>query len=155
MPLELTDPHAIAALGGIITMTPGTLTCDVAPDRSHLLVHALHVTDEAALVAGHQGALRGAAEGDLRMTAAVLPWVVAAFLIAFLLAAIRLVRGPSLPDRILALDTLYVNAMALLILSGVLLDTALYFEAALIISALGFIGTVVMAKFIVRGKIIE
>ena len=50
--LELTDPHAIAALGGIITMTPGTLTCDVAPDRSHLLVHALHVTDEAALVAG-------------------------------------------------------------------------------------------------------
>ena len=89
------------------------------------------------------------------MTAAVLPWVVATFLIAFLFAAIRLVRGPSLPDRILALDTLYINAMALLILSGVLLDTALYFEAALIISALGFIGTVVMAKFIVRGKIVE
>jgi multicomponent K+:H+ antiporter subunit E len=51
VPLALTDPHAIAALGGIITMTPGTLTCAVAADRSHLLVHALHVTDEAALVA--------------------------------------------------------------------------------------------------------
>jgi len=51
VPLALTDPHAIAALGGIITMTPGTLTCAVAADRSHLLVHALHVTDEATLVA--------------------------------------------------------------------------------------------------------
>lgn len=89
------------------------------------------------------------------MTAAVLPWVVAAFLIALLLAAIRLVRGPSLPDRILALDTLYVNAMALLILSGVLLDTVLFFEAALIIAALGFTGTVAMAKFLTRGKIVE
>jgi multicomponent K+:H+ antiporter subunit F len=89
------------------------------------------------------------------MTAAVLPWVAAAFLMAFLLAAIRLARGPSLPDRILALDTLYVNAMALLILSGVLLDTVLYFEAALIISALGFIGTVATAKFLARGRIVE
>jgi len=89
------------------------------------------------------------------MTAAVLPWVVAAFLAAILLAAIRLARGPSLPDRILALDTLYVNAMALLILAGVLNDTVLYFEAALIISALGFIGTVAMAKFLLRGKIVE
>ena len=89
------------------------------------------------------------------MTAAVLPWVVVAFLAAIVLAAIRLARGPSLPDRILALDTLYVNAMALLILGGVLNDTALYFEAALIISALGFIGTVAMAKFLLRGKIVE
>jgi multicomponent K+:H+ antiporter subunit F len=89
------------------------------------------------------------------MTAAVLPWVVAAFLAAIVLAAIRLARGPSLPDRILALDTLYVNAMALLILGGVLNDTVLYFEAALIISALGFIGTVAMAKFLLRGKIVE
>jgi multicomponent K+:H+ antiporter subunit F len=89
------------------------------------------------------------------MTAAVLPWVVVAFLAAIALAAIRLARGPSLPDRILALDTLYVNAMALLILGGVLNDTVLYFEAALIISALGFIGTVAMAKFLLRGKIVE
>jgi multicomponent K+:H+ antiporter subunit F len=89
------------------------------------------------------------------MTAAVLPWVVVAFLAAIVLAAIRLARGPSLPDRILALDTLYVNAMALLILGGVLNDTVLYFEAALIISALGFIGTVAMAKFLLRGKIVE
>jgi len=89
------------------------------------------------------------------MTAAVLPLVVAAFLAAFLLAALRLARGPSLPDRILALDTLYVNAMALLILGGVMADTVLYFEAALIIAALGFIGTVAMAKYLLRGRIVE
>jgi multicomponent K+:H+ antiporter subunit F len=89
------------------------------------------------------------------MTAAVLPLVVAAFLAAFLLAALRLARGPSLPDRILALDTLYINAMALLILGGVMVDTVLYFEAALIIAALGFIGTVAMAKYLLRGRIVE
>jgi multicomponent K+:H+ antiporter subunit F len=89
------------------------------------------------------------------MTAAVLPLVVAAFLAAFLLAALRLARGPSLPDRILALDTLYVNAMALLILGGVMVDSVLYFEAALIIAALGFVGTVAMAKYLLRGRIVE
>jgi multicomponent K+:H+ antiporter subunit E len=51
VPIDLADDWAITALGGIITMTPGTLTADVAPDRSFLLVHALHVDDEAALVA--------------------------------------------------------------------------------------------------------
>jgi multicomponent K+:H+ antiporter subunit E len=51
LPLALTDAHAITALATIITMTPGTLSCAVAADRSHLLIHALHLTDEAALVA--------------------------------------------------------------------------------------------------------
>jgi multicomponent K+:H+ antiporter subunit E len=50
-PLTVTDPHAIVALAGIITMTPGTLSADITPDRRHLLVHALHVDDEAALIA--------------------------------------------------------------------------------------------------------
>jgi len=51
VPLALTDPRAIGVLGAIITMTPGTLTADVAPDRSYLTVHALHVDDPEALVA--------------------------------------------------------------------------------------------------------
>lgn len=50
VPLALTNPHGIAVLGAIITMTPGTLTADLAPDRRHLLVHALDVGDEAALI---------------------------------------------------------------------------------------------------------
>ncbi len=51
VPLDLASTHGIAVLAAIVTMTPGTLTCDVAADRSHLLVHALHLTDAAALVA--------------------------------------------------------------------------------------------------------
>jgi multicomponent K+:H+ antiporter subunit F len=89
------------------------------------------------------------------MTAAVLPWAIGAFGVAILLALWRLLRGPSAPDRILALDTLYVNAMALLILLGVKLGTAIYFEAALVIAMLGFVGTVALAKYIVRGHIID
>jgi multicomponent K+:H+ antiporter subunit E len=50
-PLALTDAHAITVLATIITMTPGTLTCDVAADRSHLVIHALHLTDASALIA--------------------------------------------------------------------------------------------------------
>jgi len=89
------------------------------------------------------------------MTAAVLPYVTLAFVLALLLAAWRLLRGPSTPDRILALDTLYVNAIALLMLLGIMLGTSLYFEAALVIALLGFVGTVALARFVLRGDIIE
>ena len=84
----------------------------------------------------------------------VLPIVVAMLALAMLLAAWRLVRGPSLPDRVLALDTLYVDALALLVALGVWLDTGLYFEVALLIGLLGFIGTVVVATFLLRGRIV-
>jgi len=87
--------------------------------------------------------------------AAILPWAIAAFALALLLSAWRLVRGPSLPDRILALDTLYINALALLVLEGVRQGHALYFEVALLIGLLGFVGTVVLSKFVMRGDITE
>jgi multicomponent K+:H+ antiporter subunit F len=89
------------------------------------------------------------------MTQLVLPWVIGAIAIAILLALSRLLRGPSAPDRILALDTLYVNGLALTILLGIKLGTTIYFEAALVIAMLGFVGTVALAKYIVRGHIID
>ena len=67
----------------------------------------------------------------------------------------RLLRGPSAPDRILALDTLYVNTIALLVLLGIHLGSALYFEAALLIAQMGFVGTVALCKYLLRGDIIE
>lgn len=82
--------------------------------------------------------------------------------IAFTLVALavamnfwRLIKGPSLPDRILALDTLYVNTIALLVLLGIHLASALYFEAALLIALMGFVGTVALCKYLLRGDIIE
>lgn len=86
---------------------------------------------------------------------AVLSWVAGVFVLALLLSAWRLLRGPSLPDRILALDTLYINALALLVVLGMLLRSSLYFEVAMLIGLLGFVGTVVLSKFLLRGDVIE
>jgi multicomponent K+:H+ antiporter subunit F len=87
--------------------------------------------------------------------AAVLPWAIVGIAVSMLLTTYRLLRGPDLPDRILALDTLYVNSMALLILVGLRYDTTLYFEAALVIAMLGFVGTIALSKFLLRGDIVE
>jgi len=85
----------------------------------------------------------------------LLPWLGGAFVMAMLLNLWRLLVGPALPDRILALDTLYINALALLVLLGIALDTTLYFEVALLIALLGFVSTVVLSKFVTRGDIVE
>lgn len=87
--------------------------------------------------------------------ALVVPWVMGAFALALALNAWRLLRGPSLADRVLALDTLYINALALLVVVGLWLSDKSYFEVALLIGLLGFVGTVVLGKFIVRGDIVE
>ena len=75
--------------------------------------------------------------------------------LALLLTLWRLLKGPDLPDRIMALDTLYINTVALLVLLGVSLDSTAYFEAALLIALLGFVGTVAFCKYLIRGDIIE
>ncbi len=75
--------------------------------------------------------------------------------IALLLNAWRLLRGPDATDRILALDTLYINAAALIVLYGILIGRADFFEAALLIALLGFVSTMALAKFLLRGDIIE
>lgn len=75
--------------------------------------------------------------------------------VASLLTLARLVRGPSLPDRLLALDTLYILALALLVLFGVWLNSRVVFEAALLIALMGFVGTVAVCKYLQRGDIIE
>ncbi len=67
----------------------------------------------------------------------------------------RLLRGPDAIDRILALDTLYINAVALLGIYGLYLKDVVYFESALLIALLGFIGTVSLARHLLRGDIIE
>lgn len=70
-------------------------------------------------------------------------------------AMIRLVIGPSTGDRILALDTMVVNAIGLIVLLGIAQGTRIYFEVSLIIAMLGFVSTVAYARFVLRGDIIE
>jgi len=74
---------------------------------------------------------------------------------AMALCFVRLLRGPDLTDRLLALDTLFVNSIGALVLFDIRLDTELYFEIALLIAALGFISTVALAKYLLRGEIVE
>lgn len=75
--------------------------------------------------------------------------------LAALLNVYRLIKGPDAPDRVLALDTLYINAIALIILLGITLGTRMYLESALLIAVMGFVGTVAMAKYLKRGSVIE
>jgi Multisubunit Na+/H+ antiporter, MnhF subunit len=75
--------------------------------------------------------------------------------LALLLNLYRLFRGPTAPDRILALDTMVINAIALIVLFGIMAETTVYFEAALLMAMVGFVGTVAYAKFLLRGDIVE
>jgi len=76
-------------------------------------------------------------------------------LVAILLCGWRLLRGPEMTDRVLALDTLYINVVALVILLGIRQGTDLLFEAALIVAMLGFASTVALARYLTRGDVIE
>lgn len=89
------------------------------------------------------------------MTALALDIVVGAIVIAMILCAWRVLRGPETADRILALDTLYVNVVALVVVLGMRQQTELLFEAALIVAMLGFVGTVALSRYLTRGDVIE
>jgi len=75
--------------------------------------------------------------------------------VAAVLTLIRLVIGPEMPDRVLALDTLYINALALIVLFGIWLASDLFFEAALLIAVMGFVSTVAVGKHLLHGEIID
>ena len=87
---------------------------------------------------------------DLAVTVAVILLGV-----ALLLNAWRMFVGPDAVDRILALDTLYINSAALIVLFGIRIGRTDFFEAALLIALLGFVSTMALAKFLLRGDIIE
>lgn len=84
-----------------------------------------------------------------------IPIAFAIMAVALLLNLWRLLKGPDITDRIVALDTLYINTIALIVLLGIFLDTVAYFESALLIAMMGFIGTVTLCKYLIRGSVIE
>lgn len=78
-----------------------------------------------------------------------------AIVLAIAMTAWRLLRGPEITDRVLAIDTLYINVVALVIALGMRSGTELLFEAALIVALLGFVSTVALARYLTRGDVIE
>ncbi|KAA0682445.1 K+/H+ antiporter subunit F [Roseomonas genomospecies 6] len=93
------------------------------------------------------------------MTATLLLWSIflaqILLVVAMACATYRVLRGPRAQDRVLGLDTLYVNATMLLLVFGIRTGSTLYFEAALVIALLGFVATAALAKFLMRGEVIE
>lgn len=93
------------------------------------------------------------------MSAAIVAWSVFAAQgmlgLAIVCAAYRMIVGPRAQDRIVALDAFYVIGMLLLVTFGIRSGSSAYFEAALIVGMLGFVGTVALAKFLMRGEVIE
>lgn len=93
------------------------------------------------------------------MSEAILFWAVTLSQLLLICAmgccVIRMLRGPRAQDRILGLDALYASSMLLLVTAGIRTGTQLYFEAALVIALLGFVSTVALAKFLMRGEVIE
>jgi len=93
------------------------------------------------------------------MSATILVWSLNAaqviLALAMVLACWRLLHGPRAQDRVLALDSLYLNAMLLLVTFGIRSGSLLYFEAALVIGLLSFVATLALAKFLMRGEVIE
>ena len=77
------------------------------------------------------------------------------FAFAMLLAAARLFKGPAAQDRVLALDVMYINGMLLLLALGIRSLSSAYFDMALLIALFGFVSTVALAKFLLRGEVIE
>jgi multicomponent K+:H+ antiporter subunit F len=93
------------------------------------------------------------------MSAAILVWslTIAQAMLALAMAcnAYRIVSGPRAQDRVLCLDAMYVNAMLLVLTFGIRTGSTFYFEAALAIAMIGFVSTVALAKFLMRGEVIE
>lgn len=93
------------------------------------------------------------------MSAAILFWSITVAQVmlgaAMLVTLCRLIVGPRAQDRVLSLDSMYVVAMLLLVTFGMKAGTTIYFEVALLIGLLGFVGTVALAKFLMRGEVIE
>ena len=89
------------------------------------------------------------------MIAAMLTISVILFALTILVAVIRIILAPSLPDRVIALDVIGVNLIATIAVVSVILNTKAFLEAILILGILSFIGTIAFSKFIERGKIVE
>jgi multicomponent K+:H+ antiporter subunit F len=89
------------------------------------------------------------------MLAIALPLSAGLIAVAMLLNLLRLWKGPTLEDRALALDTLNINAIALILVAGLMLSSRAYFEAALILAMMGFVGTVALARYRDGGRVVE
>ncbi len=158
VPLDLRDPNGLAVLAAIMCVIPGTIWSELALDRSALLVHLFEIDNAQAEIRDHQVPLRAAPAGDIRMSEmlfAAIVFTLGCYVLSMALCLLRLVRGPSAQDRVLAMDLICTVAMLVLMVLAIRYRSVMYFEAALLIALFGFISSAAMAKFLLRGEVIE
>ncbi len=140
----------------LLTLTPGSVVMEVSPEGNVLYIHAMDVENERGrdfksvekLRESHYG-------GDPIMIQIMMTTALVFFAIAIGMAVIRIILGPSMPDRVLALDVIGVNLIASIAVISVLMNTKVYLEVILILGILSFIGTIAYSKFIERGVVVE
>ncbi len=158
VPLDLRDPHGLAALAAIMCVIPGTVWSELSLDRGALLLHVFDLERRGRVHRAPQVPLREAPHGDLRMSPLLYGASAVALVclvLAMACAVVRLFRGPSAQDRVLALDALYICGMLVMLVLGIRYTSEMFFEAALLIALFGFVGSASMAKFLLRGEVIE
>jgi multicomponent K+:H+ antiporter subunit F len=154
VPLDLRDPFVATLLASVVSLTPGTVPSTSTSSAGFCsCMPSTHPIRRRW--SRDQGALRAPTQGDVRMLNAAIEIAFVLIGAAQALNLYRLLRGPDTTDRILALDTLGINAIALLVLFGIRTGSTAYFEVALLLALLGFVGTVALCKFLLRGDIIE
>lgn len=159
IPLQLRDPNALAVLAMIFCLTPGTAWGELSFDRSKLLIHMFDLEDPQPFLKNGARPLRASVAGDLRIMTPILFWALKLGLfllaVAMLCALARLLIGPSAQDRVMALDCLYINGMLMMLVLGINYASNVYFEAAMLIALFGFVASTALAKFLLRGEVIE
>ena len=89
------------------------------------------------------------------MIAIALSFAIGCFGLALVMNMILLLRGPGLPDRVLAVDTMVINTIALIVIYGIRSGSGINFEAAMLLAMTGFVSTVAFCKYMLRGDVIE
>ncbi len=158
IPLDLRDPTALAVLSCILTCTPGTAWVEYrrVPARSSSISSTSSTSRNGST--GSRTGMRHPCwrSSNERGHPVLVDRLSQLFLVAAMACCIlRMVRGPRAQDRVIGFDAFYVCAMLLLLTFGIRTGSTLYFEAALVISLLGFVSTVALAKFLMRGEVIE
>ena len=152
-PLTVKSDAEITLLANLITLTPGTLSVDVSEDRAVLYVHVLTLDTPRGADRRDRQRVRGQGARGVRMSGAAvleIATMVALVLLslALLLSVVRIIIGPSLPDRVLALDLLTVVALGFVGVIAIRTGLTLYLDIAIALGLLGFLATIAFARYI-------
>ena len=144
-------------LSNLITLTPGTVVLGVSDDRTKIYIHAIDFSTKEQEVESIKTSLENCKRGGRNIMNHNVIIVIALIIVVISMLAmlIRVVLGPSLADRVVALDAIGLQLMAVIALFSILLNIKYMIVVIMMIGILAFLGTAVFSKFMDKGKVIE